>query len=110
MQEVSNICGSLVADAVGQGYQYFHLLRTHPNTCTCHRQEVTENRGSENRDFAQGDLGGWKTGYFLLTLKSWTPRWMARPGRSVKWSFFRLGEILLLQNNKSAAIQYIMTI
>ena len=35
----------------------------------------------ENREFAQGDLGGRKTGYFRLTEKSWTPRWTARPGR-----------------------------
>ena len=46
----------------------------------CHRIEL---RGAI-REFAQGDLGGGKTGYFQLTEKPWTPRWVVRPGRSVK--------------------------
>jgi len=46
-----------------------------------------------NREFAQGDLGSKKTGYFLLTQKSWTPRWAMKPGRKCKIGLFRPEEI-----------------
>jgi len=38
---------------------------------------------AHNREFAQGDLGGRKTGYLQLTKKSWPPGWVGPPGGGV---------------------------